>query len=395
MLQERPKLPHSLWGASSAGDSHRHSYEPVSLRGCLSCHDHPLQLPRSVSEALVCLCWDPVGASWLCLPTYAIFMVAAPSKDCNSRESLRRFVSGFKTRSSQTCQIRKADGGSILEVHFPSGLVKVSPERTPPPASISLMACILESNLVSFGKQRHSLLRFRLNPEGGSQQKAGEVLLMYTACSISWILLLVAIGMRRLLIWNHSSSEAVFKLLCWILAVYLYQLWNQGLFKKYSSNVFPIKRGCTNLKNVIPKALTAKEQGRLSITLYHPLPKLVKYNSVMLFVLPRRVCERQKKSAKGTVIPGKAIVIIVIWTHIWKSNNWFVTNNLWHRFKDHLFKIWWPKCVFIQQPSNTFCFKFKFLVQECQSVSLTLNTIPYFIVSLHPFTHCSVDVFYT
>lgn len=126
-----------------------------------------------------------MGASWLCLPTYAIFMVAAPSKDCNSRESLRRFVSGFKTRSSQTCQIRKADGGSILEVHFPSGFVKVSPERTPPPASISLMDCILESNLVSFGKRRQSLLRFRLNPEGGTQQKAEEVLLMYTACSIT------------------------------------------------------------------------------------------------------------------------------------------------------------------------------------------------------------------
>lgn len=127
------------------------AHEPVSLTGYLSCHDYPLQLPRTVSEVLLCLCCSPVGASWLCLPTYVIFMVAAPKKDCNSRESLHRFASGFKTRSSQTCQIRDTDGGSIFEVHFPSGFVKVSPERTPP-ASISLTACTLKSNLVSAGK---------------------------------------------------------------------------------------------------------------------------------------------------------------------------------------------------------------------------------------------------
>lgn len=378
-----PKPPHPLWRASSAGDSHRHSSEPVSLRGCRSCRDSPLQLPWSVSEALMCLCWGPVGASWLCLPTYVIFMVAAPSKDCNSRESLRRFVSGFKTRSSQTCQIRKAAGGSILEVHFPSGLVKVSPERTPPPAFISLMACILESNLVSFGKQRHSLLRFRLNLEGGSQQKAGEVLLMYTACSISWILLLVAIGMRRLLIWNHSSSEAMFKLLCWIFAVYLHQLWNQGLSKKYSSNVFPIKGGCTNLKNVIPKALATKEQGHLSITLHHPLPKLVKYNCYLSF--QEESWETQKKCGRDSY-PGKAIVIIVMWTHIWKSSSWFVTNNLWHHFQDHLFKIWWPKCVFIQQPSNTL-FQIRISGTRVPACNFNIkhNTIFYSVSSsLHP-----------
>ena len=75
---------------------------------------------------------SPVGAFWLRLTTYVIFMVAAPKKGCNARESLHRFTSGLKTRSSQTCQIGKTDGVSILGAHFPSGFVESSSGRTLP-----------------------------------------------------------------------------------------------------------------------------------------------------------------------------------------------------------------------------------------------------------------------
>lgn len=63
----------------------------------------------------------------------------------------------------------EADYGSIFEVHFPSGFVDMSPERILPSVCISLMACMLECNLVSFGKQRHTLVTFMLNPEGRRQ----------------------------------------------------------------------------------------------------------------------------------------------------------------------------------------------------------------------------------
>lgn len=118
-----------------------------------------------------------MGASWPSLPTYVIFMAAAPRKDCNSGESLHRFVSGFKTRSSQTCQIREAEGGSTLEVHFPSGFVKVSPERTLP-------SRIHQFDGLHVGKQPGILWKTETRfsevqvesrgREGGRQQKAGE-----------------------------------------------------------------------------------------------------------------------------------------------------------------------------------------------------------------------------
>lgn len=172
------------------------------------------------------LCCNPVGAFWLCLTTYVIFMVAGPKKGYNSRESLHRFMSGFKTRSSQTCQIRETDGISIgWGVHFPSGFVKVSSGRTPSfyiPGSdnwhVGNQLCAPKKEL--FSRCTVSWGSGWIHREGG---KGGGGGLMYTACSINWILLLVAIGMRRLLSLNPSSSGAILKMWWWILTVYKYQ----------------------------------------------------------------------------------------------------------------------------------------------------------------------------
>lgn len=135
---------------------------------------------------LWCLCHSPVGASWLYLTTYVIYMVAAPRKNCNSREPLHIFSSSFKTRSSQTCQIREADYGSIFEVHFPSGFSSISPERVLPSARISATACTLECSLVGIlWKTETQFGDVHVESRGRRRQKAGggAAPLMYTACS--------------------------------------------------------------------------------------------------------------------------------------------------------------------------------------------------------------------
>lgn len=81
----------------------------------------------------LCTPWLTTPASWECVINVPITVLqpsgcflalshhicylhgsCSQKKGCNSRESLHRFVSGFKTRSSQTCQIREAAGISIL-----------------------------------------------------------------------------------------------------------------------------------------------------------------------------------------------------------------------------------------------------------------------------------------
>ena len=82
---------------------------------------------------------------------------------------------------------------------------------------------------------------------GGGSRRWGRCTihgLMYTARSISWTLLVVAIGMRRLLILNHRSSGVTLKNVTGFLLFTTTSFLNQGSFKN-ATQIFTLPKEVT------------------------------------------------------------------------------------------------------------------------------------------------------
>lgn len=255
------------------------------------------QLPENVLEAFPELCCCPVGAFWLHLTTYVIFMEAAPKKGLQLKGISSQMHVWLSNKELSNLSNQASRRCLYFGVHFPSGFVKVSSGRSLPPLDswAWLLACwkaalSLEKSL--FQGRQFSEVEDEFAGGGGSGRwgRCTTHGLMDTARSIGWTLLVVAIGMRRLASLNHSSSGAMLKNVTGFLLFTATSFLNQGSFK--SAYVYSAKGGYSNLKKKMslsrPKQLKNMD---FSIILGPTTSKPGKYNIVLIFSSPEGICE--------------------------------------------------------------------------------------------------------